>query len=120
MHLCQAPPGALLVALAGALAGCASARATTESLAGDWQFIRTSAWIRIAPDGRAFQCRQGRSGALFRSLGRLQGATITWQQEWEPDTVVRRGDALVLTGPHGSFSFGKPIDPLPVLCEAPF
>ena len=117
---CRAPRAASLTALALALAGCAGSPPTAESLAGDWQFIRTSAWIRIAPDGRTFQCRQGRSGTLFRSLGRLQGATITWQQEWEPDTVALRGGWLVLTGPHGSFSFGKPLDPLPVLCEAPF
>lgn len=117
MHLGRA---ALLSALGVALAGCAGAPATPESLAGDWQFIRKSVWIRIMPDGRTFQCREGRSGALFRSVGRLQGARITWQQEWEPDTVDLRGGWLVLTGPNGSFSFGKPIDPLPALCEAPF
>jgi hypothetical protein len=111
---------ALLSALGIALAGCAGAPATPESLAGDWQFIRKSVWIRIMADGRTFQCREGRSGALFRSVGRLQGARITWQQEWEPDTVDLRGGWLVLTGPNGSFSFGKPIDPLPALCEAPF
>jgi hypothetical protein len=111
---------ALLCALACAAGGCASSVPAPESLVGDWQFPRTSAWIRIAPDGRTFQCRQGRSGALFRAVGRLRGSTITWSQEWEADTVVRRGDAIVLTGPYGSFTFGKPVDPLPGVCEAPF
>lgn len=110
----------LSVALAAALAGCAVAPPAPEALAGDWQYIRTSAWVRILPDGRTFQCRQGRSGALFRSVGQLQAATITWQQEWQPDSVALRGGWLVLTGPHGSFSFGKPVDPLPALCEPPF
>jgi hypothetical protein len=116
----SAPRTALLFALACVTLGCAGNSAAPESLTGDWQFVRTSAWIRIAPDGRTFQCRQGRSGAVFRSVGRLRDSTITWVQEWEPDSVVRRGEAIVLTGPYGSFVFGKPLDPLPVACEAPF
>lgn len=105
-----------------ALAGCAgSAKSKVPAnLIGDWQFVRTSAWVRIAPDGRAFQCRHGRSGQLFRAVGRLNGSRITWEQVWEPDEVARRGDAVVLAGPYGSFTFGRPLDPLPAICEAPF
>jgi hypothetical protein len=105
-----------------ALAGCASSAGTKvpAELIGDWQYIRTAAWLRIAPDGRVFQCRHGRSGNLFRAVGRLNRSVIEWEQVWEPDDVARRGEALVLTGPYGSFVFARPLDPLPAICEAPF
>ena len=105
-----------------ALAGCATASKpkVPADLVGDWQYIRTAAWVRIVPDGRAFQCRHGRSGSLFRAVGRLQRSVIEWEQIWEPDHVARRGEMLVLSGPYGSFVFGRPLDPLPAICEAPF
>jgi hypothetical protein len=105
-----------------ALAGCAgSGRPKVPAeLTGDWQYIRTAAWVRISPDGRVFQCRHGRSGALFRAVGRLNRSVVEWEQVWEPDQVARRGEALVLTGPYGSFVFGRPLDPLPAICEPPF
>jgi hypothetical protein len=110
------------IAVILSLAGCASSPKpkVPAELIGDWQYIRTSAWARIAPDGRVFQCRHGRSGQLFRGVGRLDGSVIAWEQIWEPDQVARRGDALMLTGPYGSFLFGRPLDPLPAICEAPF
>lgn len=119
---CAWPGCALLGAAMLALAACASSPKSKvpAELIGDWQFVRTSAWVRIAPDGRAFQCRHGRSGKLFRAVGRLNGSVIAWEQVWEPDEVARRGDALMLTGPYGSFLFGRPLDPLPAICEAPF
>jgi len=116
----SAARAALLCGVVCAGAGCASRPPAAAALVGDWQFNPRHVWIRIAPDGRAFQCREGRSGMLFRAVGRVQGSTIAWEQEWEPDSVVRRGDAIVLSGPYGSFVFGKPQDPLPALCEAPF
>jgi hypothetical protein len=113
---------ALLCAAIMALAGCATASKpkVPPELVGDWQYIRTAAWVRIAPDGRAFQCRHGRSGSLFRAVGRLQRSVIEWEQIWEPDHVARRGEVLVLSGPYGSFVFGRPLDPLPAICETPF
>src|SRR5512134_246661 len=89
---------ALLCAAIMALAGCASGSKpkVPAELVGDWQYIRTAAWVRIAPDGRAFQCRHGRSGSLFRAVGRLQRSVIEWEQIWEPDHVARRGEVLVL------------------------
>lgn len=111
---------AVLGASVCALAACAASPKIDRSLVGDWQYVRTSAWVRITPDGRAFQCRQGRSGAVFRSVGRVQGATIEWEQIWGTDELQRRGESIVLEGTYGTFSFGKALDPMPPACETPF
>ena len=112
------------ILLAAVFSACATSsrlsRTEIDAVAGSWQFPDRWVWIKILPDGRAFQCRIDPKGEVFRSEGRLLGGgRIEWRENWGVETIARDGDAIVLTGKL-SFRYPRAQSEMRSPCNAPF
>jgi hypothetical protein len=89
--------------------------------AGVWQYPDAGVWIKIQPDGRAFQCRIDKNGNAVRSEGKLvYGDRIEWQSHWWTDKITLNGSKLVLENRYGTFEFFPAVEEMSKACEAPF
>lgn len=94
----------LLLALSGLLR--AAEPATPIWMVGSWQFGDRWVWIKIDPDGTAFQCRIAPGGTVYKSEGRFSAPqSIRWEKIWETDKVTRQDDQISLSGKWGSFAY---------------
>jgi hypothetical protein len=90
------------------------------SVVGFWQFPDRWVWIKVLPDGRAFQCRIDPAGEIFRSEGVLTSdGKIKWQDNWGTETIVRDGDGLKLTGKR-TYRYLPAKTEMRPSCNAPF
>jgi hypothetical protein len=99
---------------------CQAASVTVlDSIVGPWQFPDRSVWVEIKADGSAFQCRRAPSGTIYTSKGSfVPPDMIVWLDIWGTDKVSRVGETITLTGKWGSFSYGKPTEPMSDQCSS--
>jgi hypothetical protein len=91
-----------------------------DSVVGLWQFPDRWVWIKILPDGRAFQCRIDPVGEVFRSEGIVTSdGKINWRENWGTEIVTRIGEGITLTGKRRIRYIRSKTEMKPA-CNAPF
>jgi hypothetical protein len=89
-------------------AGYAQTPTALTSVAGLWQFAENSVWIQIDENGSAYQCRIGKEGTVYSSMGSFVAPnSIEWRAIWGVDRISLRSGAIVLKGPYGEFEFHR-------------
>jgi hypothetical protein len=97
---------------------CTAGPGEDTQLSGFWQFQDRGVWVRINPDGTAFQCRIAPDKSVIRSHGHLVGTTlIEWEQEWDPDKISLHRGSIVLEGKFGTFTFDPATNPMDESCR---
>jgi hypothetical protein len=91
------------------------------SIAGLWQFGEHTVWIRIDPNGTAYQCRIAPGGTVYTSEGTFAPpSSIRWRQIWGTDQISNpQAGTLILKGPYGSFEYHATSRPMYGACAAP-
>jgi hypothetical protein len=116
---------AAAVLLGVALLACAPSQPSPEpglsdpQLAGIWQFPGSGVWIRIWPDGRAFQCRTPPSGVPIASGGIVRGRVVFWDEWWPVQAACVEDGKLWLDegSPDRRWSFAR-VDVIGSTCAA--
>ncbi len=88
---------------------------------GLWQYPDRWVWIKITPQGQAFQCRIAKDRTVFRSEGTLiEGDKIIWQEIWGVDSIRRDANSIILNGKYGEFEYELTDNEMDPACESPF
>jgi len=109
------------LALIAASFSCRASRNTKANpYAGLWKYPETAAWVKILPDGRAFQCRIAATGKVFRSEGILTGSHIDWQDLWGRDVITRNSSGITFRGPYETSTLVPAEADMDAACRSPF
>jgi hypothetical protein len=88
--------------------GYAQTPAALPSISGLWQFAENSVWIQIDENGSAYQCRIGKEGTVYSSMGAFVAPnSIEWRAIWGVDKISARSGMMLLEGPYGEFEFHR-------------
>jgi hypothetical protein len=94
---------------------------STNPYVGLWKYPEHAVWIKILPDGRAFQCRISQSGRAIRSEGVLQPeGRIQWQEIWGTDIITRTTTGITVVGKYEISSLVPSSSVMDSECHAPF
>jgi hypothetical protein len=92
----------------------------SKSVVGSWEFPGRLVWVKILPDGRAFQCRIDQHGQVFSSKGKLTSDQhVIWEEYWGTEAVARDGEAITLAGKY-TFRYPRATSEMRPACSAPF
>ena len=93
---------------------------TARDYAGLWTYPGTMVWIKVLPDGRAFQCRIAGEGSVLRSEGVFRNGQIEWQRLWGTETITRQQATITLCGRFGTHTYTQARGEMDAQCQSPF
>src|SRR5450631_2808186 len=103
------------VAVLASSSGCGEGSKRTEP--GLYQFEEKTVWVRLTPQGRAFQCRVG-DGRVYTARGTINPSNqIEWERYWGVEGLAYDGDSIVISG-KGTFKLHPAALPVRPSCEA--
>jgi uncharacterized protein (DUF2147 family) len=88
---------------------------------GLWQYPDRWVWIKITPEGQAFQCRIATDRTVYHSQGVLvEGDQVIWDEIWGVDSIRKEADNIILDGKYGEFEYVPAAEEMDPICGSPF
>ena len=88
--------------------GYAQTPSALPSVAGLWQFAENTVWIQIDENGSVYQCRIGKGGTVYSSIGTFVApSSIEWRAIWGTDKISLHSGTMLLKGPYGEFEYHR-------------